>query len=377
MMKQLLMNLTCMYLVVCILEMCYSWLRIMHVLAEMELVTSVKSKFKGVHPNGRQCVSLRLTCALTLTAMEEDLQECLPKLIPASWLRGLIHEPGKGLGSTGNLAMDLFTELLHRRQRTYPNLCWMLVFLKRHMSVTLHNKRRISGIIWDSFKATPQPDRSFLVYDSLPSPVIKGRQELVDSAVSRLCVLWLNRRLSVHVHYLTYVVENVRSCEEDCFYPCVPLLYHICGRKTVGCSHTQTPRTKEVCVLQSHDHHSVLVTLLFASFDSGHNCRVFVMAFMDLLSLKVDGFEFNQDYVAHYRDNPVIVIATHTHHGIRIDNLSSTHAIHGDSYMELATSIAGGGVVDAHPYTPLYKVDLQKGSEVEEKNSCHILEVCA
>jgi len=45
--------------------------------------------------------------------------------------------------------------------------------------------------------------------------------------------------------------------------------------------------------------------------------------------------------------------------------------------MELSTSITGRGVVDTHPYTPLYKVDVQRDGEVEEKNSCHILEVCA
>ncbi|KAJ8427145.1 hypothetical protein Cgig2_005203 [Carnegiea gigantea] len=141
--KQELMNFACMYLVVCVLEMCHSWLRIMQVLAgyisaplsaiEMELVTNVRSRFKFT--------PLRLTCALTLTDKEEDLQECLSKLMPTSWLRGLIHVVLKarardrsGKYCIGNLAMDLFTELLHRRQWTYPNLCWMSVFLKRHTS---------------------------------------------------------------------------------------------------------------------------------------------------------------------------------------------------------------------------------------------------
>ena len=40
-------------------------------------------------------------------------------------------------------------------------------------------------------------ERSFLVYDSLRSPVAKSRRELVDSAVSRLCVLWLVLQLCV------------------------------------------------------------------------------------------------------------------------------------------------------------------------------------
>ena len=60
----------------------------------------------------------------------------------------------------------------------------------------------------------------------------------------------------------------------------------------------------------------------------------------------------------------VIVISTHTHHCILIDNLSSTHTIYGDAYMELSTSITGGRVLDTHTYTPLYKVDVQKDGEV-------------
>ncbi|KAJ8421197.1 hypothetical protein Cgig2_011716 [Carnegiea gigantea] len=167
---------------------------------EIELVTNVRSKFKGIHPNARQ--------------WEEDLQECLPKLVPASWLWGLINVVPKAGAEDrsrkyciGNLAMDMFTELLHRRQRIYPNLFGMSVFLKHHTSVTLHNEGRISSIIWDSFKATPQSDvryvfmplletsdrnwlllvadlheHSFLVYNLLPSPAAKSRRELVDSA---------------------------------------------------------------------------------------------------------------------------------------------------------------------------------------------------
>jgi len=40
-------------------------------------------------------------------------------------------------------------------------------------------------------------ERCFLVYDSLPSPAAKSVRELVDSAVSCLCVLWLGLELCV------------------------------------------------------------------------------------------------------------------------------------------------------------------------------------
>jgi len=81
-------------------------------------------------------------------------------------------------------------------------------------------------------------------------------------------------------------------------------------------------------------------------------------------------------YLLHLNGH-VIAISTHTHHCILIDNMSSTHTIYRDAYVELFASIAGGGVLDTHTYTPLYKVDVQKDGEVQENNSCHILEVCA
>ncbi|KAJ8437855.1 hypothetical protein Cgig2_002989 [Carnegiea gigantea] len=72
--------------------------------------------------------------------------------------------------SIENLAMDLFTKLLHRRQQTYPNLSWM--------SVTLHNKGHILGVIWDSFKATPQPD-DLLLSVGVHAPAGDNLRELV------------------------------------------------------------------------------------------------------------------------------------------------------------------------------------------------------
>ncbi|KAJ8427788.1 hypothetical protein Cgig2_032847 [Carnegiea gigantea] len=144
---------------------------------------------------------------------EEDLQDYLPKLMPVCWLRDLIHVvPKVGAGDRSskycikNLPTDTFTELLHRQQRTYPNLCWMSVLSKPHTSVALYNNWRITGIIWDCFKAI------------------------------------LSRT------------------------------------------------------------HAMLVTLLLSSIDSGHDCGTFVMAFMDLLSLKADGLELDQACVAHSRD---------------------------------------------------------------------------
>ncbi|KAJ8425360.1 hypothetical protein Cgig2_032876 [Carnegiea gigantea] len=238
------MNFAYMYLVVCVLEMCYSWLRIMQVLAsyisaplsvtEIELVANIRSRFKGIRPNVKH-VSLRLTCALTLTDREADLQECLLKLVPARWLWGLIHVVRKtGAG--------------------------------------------------DSFKATPQPDvyyvfkplletsdehwlllvadlskRSFIVYDSLPSPVTKSRQELVDSVSMGTTSLTL-LTMFTRVKRITFVLAFLCSTT------------HADARQW----HVITPNYPEQ--------------------RNGHDCRVFVMAFMDLLSLKAVGFKFDQDW---------------------------------------------------------------------------------
>ncbi|KAJ8422349.1 hypothetical protein Cgig2_015344 [Carnegiea gigantea] len=187
---------------------------------EMELVTKVRTRFKGVRPNAKQ--------------WEEDMPECLLKLVLVSWLRGLIHVfPKGGAGDRsgkyciGSLAMDLFTEPLHRRQRTYPNLFWMSVFLKHHTRVTLHNKGRISSVVWDNFKATPQPDVRYRI-----------------------------------VVVLTFLRSTTYA--------------------DAGQWEAVTPKCPEQ--------------------RNGHDCGVFVMAFMDLLSLKVDGFEFDQDCDAHCRD---------------------------------------------------------------------------
>ncbi|KAJ8427792.1 hypothetical protein Cgig2_032851 [Carnegiea gigantea] len=138
--------------------------------------------------------------------------------------------------------------------------------------VTLHNKKRISGIIWDSFKATPPPDisdghwlllvgdlreRSFLIYDSLPSPAAKSRWELVDSTMSCLSMLWLRIALLLEVLNSTTYID-------------------------AGLWDVITPKCPEQ--------------------RNGHDYGVVFMAFIDFLPLKVDGFEFDQACVAHYRD---------------------------------------------------------------------------
>lgn len=129
-----------------------------------------------------------------------DLKECLIKLAPASWLRGLINAvPKVGVSNNsisyyiGNFVMAMFIDLLQRRQETYPTLCLMLVFLKHHTSVGFCclNKNNmvlfewmsmyevnnmfvivvgyctighVLGKIWDSFKTPPSADLHYVSY---------------------------------------------------------------------------------------------------------------------------------------------------------------------------------------------------------------------
>ncbi|KAJ8424517.1 LOW QUALITY PROTEIN: hypothetical protein Cgig2_025779 [Carnegiea gigantea] len=144
--------------------------------------------YVGFHSNVHLCISNPLT-------LEEDLKECMPKLVHAIWLRGLINVVSKAVVRgkfekycIGNFAMDMFIGLLQRRQQTYPKLCWLSVFLKHHTSVILHNKVHISGKEWDSIKSAPHADlcylmdlhrRYFFVYDSLLSAEDKNRPALL------------------------------------------------------------------------------------------------------------------------------------------------------------------------------------------------------
>jgi len=68
--------------------------------------------------------------------------ECLLRIVDAAWLRGLIcvvpkHGGGDRAGRycVGNLAMDMYSSLLHSRQALYGKSCWISVFLKHHTYV--------------------------------------------------------------------------------------------------------------------------------------------------------------------------------------------------------------------------------------------------
>ncbi|KAJ8429596.1 hypothetical protein Cgig2_008826 [Carnegiea gigantea] len=65
-------------------------------------------------------------------------------------------------------------------------------------------------------------------------------------------------------------------------------------------------RQHQLLSLETHLQNSIINMFGPAAEYSGHDYGVFVMAFMELLSLKVDGFEFDQDCVSHYRDKCLV-----------------------------------------------------------------------
>ncbi|KAJ8440450.1 hypothetical protein Cgig2_013609 [Carnegiea gigantea] len=99
-------------------------------------------------------------------------------------------------------------------------------------------------------------ERCFFMYDSLWSPADKNRQELMESTISLVLVF---------LRSTTYA-DATQTIVHDIFEP------------------------------------GLVMYMLSYLFHSGHDYGVFVMSCMELLSLKANGFHFDQDYIAHYRD---------------------------------------------------------------------------
>ncbi|KAJ8429742.1 LOW QUALITY PROTEIN: hypothetical protein Cgig2_023131 [Carnegiea gigantea] len=110
----------------------------------------------------------------------------------------------------------------------------------------------------------------FFVYDSLRSPANKNRRELVENARIALVLAFLPSTTYADAAQWEVVTPK---CPEQ--------------RKTIVHD-----------ILQP----GLFMYMLPFLFHNGHDCGVFVMAYMELLSLKADGFHFDQDRVARYRD---------------------------------------------------------------------------
>ncbi|KAJ8426951.1 LOW QUALITY PROTEIN: hypothetical protein Cgig2_022633 [Carnegiea gigantea] len=203
----------------------------------LELLNNVRSRYNRLQPNSK-------LCNVHLSDREEDLKECMLKLVPASWLQDLINVVPKVRAvdnfrtyCIGNLKMDKFVELLQRRQNSYPKLCWIKISNSfkpalhaelRYVFMPLREKIESHWLLL----VADLHKRCFLMYDSLQS------------------------------------VTNKNS-------PTLTLMQH--SRRSSYLS----ARNK-----------GMMYTVLYL-FHSRQDYEVFVMAYMDLLSLKADGFHFN------------------------------------------------------------------------------------
>ncbi|KAJ8424520.1 hypothetical protein Cgig2_025782 [Carnegiea gigantea] len=257
---------------------------------ELELLNNVRSRFKGLWPNSK--------------LWEEDLKECMPKLVHVSWLRALMNVVSKDRARgklrkycIGNFTMDMFIGLLQRRQQTYPKLCWMSIFLKDHTSVSLtrvslmyvilHNKARILGKVWDSFKSAPHADLCYLSYE-LQLHITKNLGTHLRTAYACSCHCWKQLRVTgccpvadLRRHY--FFLYDSLSSAADKNRPA--LLGSTMNSLAFLWSNTYVDAAQWEVVTPD-----------------GHGRGVFVMAHMDYLSLKGDGLYFDQDCVPHYRD---------------------------------------------------------------------------
>ncbi|KAJ8430634.1 hypothetical protein Cgig2_026379 [Carnegiea gigantea] len=229
---------------------------------ELELLNNVKSRFKGLWPNRK---------------LEEDLKECMIKLVPANWLRGLINVvPKAGAGDKSgrycidNLTMDMFTELLQRWQQTYSKLCWM--------PVILHNKAHISGKIRDSFKLAPHADLRYVVINYYSN--------------------W------GHIYgLLMHMLSNVEDCRPSCYcrkqlrvigyyferiYVSIASLYTICYQM----QQTRTGRHLWIA----------LIALVLVSVQSNTYVDAAQWEVVTPECLEQRKYYFDQDCAPHYRD---------------------------------------------------------------------------
>ncbi|KAJ8425387.1 hypothetical protein Cgig2_018476 [Carnegiea gigantea] len=163
-------------------------------------------------------------------SVDPPVLDMQPLSVEGLYFRALVSN-GDGLGDQGGDHAGVSAEARASKLVMGPHLCGSKGGSRGQ--VTLHNKGRISGVIWDNFEATPP---------------------------SNLC--YSIALVLAFLHSITYA--------------------------DAGQWEVVTPKCPEQ--------------------KNGHDYGVFVIAFIDLLSVKVDGFEFDQDYVAHYRDKCLLSI---------------------------------------------------------------------
>ncbi|KAJ8452972.1 hypothetical protein Cgig2_014735 [Carnegiea gigantea] len=230
---------------------------------EVDLLAAVRARCKGL--KGDQ--------------WNFDLPEATEKHVNAEFLKGLINVvPTRGAADRpgryciGSFAVQQYSKLLHSRQRQHRRYCRMSVFLDRHDEVFMPLFERVSQH-WLLLLADVT-NRRFLVYDSLQSKRDGPRQRLLCSAVSARP---------------SYVITQ--TCM---FYKFTSSLLSL-QKVAIGLALMKLP---EFCDVLSWE----MENAECPQQDNGHDCGVYMLMFMDLLSIRADGLYFGQPYVRNARD---------------------------------------------------------------------------
>ncbi|KAJ8422403.1 hypothetical protein Cgig2_029227 [Carnegiea gigantea] len=220
---------------------------------ELDLLTAVCARCKGLKDN----------------QWNFDLPEASEKHVNAEFLKGLINVvPTRGVVDRpgryciGSFAVHQYCKLLHLRQRNHKRYCRMSVFLDCHDQGILSKPEHATRDIWETLKA--QQD-------------------------SNLCYHWL--LLVADVNNRRFITYDSLQCKRDG--PRKHLL--LSGKVAIGLALMKL--TEFTDVFRWEMEHADC-----PQQDNGHDCGVYVLMFMDLLSIRADGLYFGQPYVRHARD---------------------------------------------------------------------------
>ncbi|KAJ8432188.1 hypothetical protein Cgig2_013730 [Carnegiea gigantea] len=179
-----------------------------------------------------------------------QVSEFLKGLINVVSTRGAAGRPGRYC--IGSFAVHQYYKLLDFRQCEHKTYCRMSVFLDRHDQGLLNKPEHAARDIWEMLKA--QKD-------------------------SNLCYVFLPLFESVSQHWLLLVADvNNR-------------------RFIVAIGHALMKLAEFTDVLKWEMEHADC-----PQQDNGHDCGVYMLTFMDLLSIRADGLYFGQPYVRQTRD---------------------------------------------------------------------------
>ncbi|KAJ8420167.1 hypothetical protein Cgig2_000257 [Carnegiea gigantea] len=182
-----------------------------------------------------------------------ELPEASDKHVNAEFLKGLINVvPTRGAADRpgryciGAFAVHMYCKLLHLRQRQHKRYCRMSAFLDHHDQVFMP--------LFDSvcqhwlLLVADVKNRRFLTYDSLHSARDGARNQLLLS--EKVAIALALMKVAEFTDVLRWEMEHA-DCPQQ---------------------------------------------------DNGHDCGVYMLMFMDLLSMRADGVYFGRTYVRHARD---------------------------------------------------------------------------